>query len=502
MAPSSLSWAKQGGVLARYEFDSRGQHGDACENHDWQLITVNASYARMFWPRNAAQWLFYVALFFAVWAYGGTTSWSIQLTDTLLAGVLVLWVIELLLNRRKPRYPAFLLFILTGLFALGGWMTLNAGAILDTDFSVFVPIAKFIPHAPGSIDYALSAAWMIRVALLWGTILFVADLSQDNRALLQLCYAIGFVAGSIALLGLLQKATGAPMIFWQPSPNGPIKTFFATFYYHANAGAFLNLVLPLTAGLALRAFTAPSGPNVRAMWAACFVLCLASVAANTSRMAQFVAFLIVIALAWRLGPALLRRLSRTERKAALSGALAFLFVLYALAQASHLDQPLDRWRQLTENIPSDARLLADRVAISILPEAGAVGFGPGTFRVLFPVYNNMHKPPVPGFWRFLHEDYLQTVLEWGWLGAGLWGLLFFGGIAVAIRNLRKPSARSWSRRRLLILPLAVIALCGVAIHAVVDFPLQIASIQLYAATFLGVCWGSTSWKAEARGEVR
>ena len=416
--------------------------------------------------------------------------------DTLLAGVLLLWVIELLLNRRKPRFPRFLLFLLMALLAIGGWMVLNAGAIVDTDFGVFVAIAKFVPHAPGSVDYALSAAWMIRAALLSGTILFVADLSQDNRALLHLCYAIGFVAGSIALLGLLQKATGAPMIFWQSSPEGPIKTFFATFYYHGNAGAFLNLVLPLAAGLALRAFTAPSGPNVRAMWAACFVLCLASVAANTSRMAQFVGLLSIIALGWRLGPALLRRLSRTERKAALGGAAAFLFVLYAVAQASQLDQPLRRWQQVTENIPNDARWLAARVAISILPEAGAVGFGPGTFRVLFPVYNNPHKPPALGFWRFLHEDYLQTLLEWGWLGSALWALLLFGGIVFAIRNFNRPRAQNWSHRRRLILPLLVIALGGVAVHALVDFPLQIASIQLYVATYLGICWGSGSWAAE------
>ena len=450
----------------------------------------------MSWLRNAAQWLFYVALFFAPWAYGGTKSWSIKLIDTLLAGVLLLWVIELLLNRRKPTFPRFLLFLLIALLAIGGWMVLNAGAILDTDFSVFVAIAKSVPRAPGSVDYVLSAAWMIRAALLSGTILFVADLSQDNRALVHLYDAIGFVAGSIALLGLLQKATGAPMIFWQSSPEGPIKTFFATFYYHGNAGAFLNLVLPLTAGLALRAFTAHSGPNVRAMWAACFVLCLASVAANTSRMAQFVALLIIIALGWRLGPALLHRLSQMEGKAALGGAAAFLFLLYALAQASQLDQPLRRWQQLMEYIPNDSRWLAARVAIRILPEAGAVGFGPGTFRVLFPVYNNAHKAPAPGFWRFLHEDYLQTLLEWGWLGSALWALLLFGGIVFAICNFSRPRAQNWSQRRRLMLPLVVIALCGVAVHALVDFTFQIASIQLYVATYLGICWGSGSWAAE------
>jgi hypothetical protein len=454
--------------------------------------------ARMPWLRNATQWLFYVTLFFAPWAYGGATSWSIHFIDTLMAVILALWLIELLFNRRKPKFSRLLLFFLSALLAIGGWMVLNAGAILDTDFSVFVAIPKPVPDAPGSVDYALSAAWMIRAVLLSGMTLFVADLSRDDRLLLHLFYATGAVAGSIALLGLLQKATGAPMIFWQSSRQEPVKTFFATFYYHGNAGAFLNLVLPVSAGLALRAFTAPSGPNVRALSAACFVLCLASVAANTSRMAQFVALLIVVLLGWQLGPALLRRLSRTQRRAVVTGAAAFLVVLCALAQASHLDQPVGRWRELTENIPNDARWLAARVAISILPDAGALGFGPGTFRVLFPVYNNAHTPPAPGFWRFLHEDYLQTLLEWGWLGSALWALLFFGGIVFAIRNLRRSRAENWSPRRRLMLPLLVIALGGVAIHALVDFPLQIASIQLYVATYLGICWGSGSWAAETR----
>ncbi len=452
--------------------------------------------------RNMAQWVFFLALLFAPWAYGGTTTWSIRILDWLMLGVLSLWLVDLAICRRLPGWPRLLLLLVFALLVAGGWMVLNAGAILDSDFGVFVALPKLVRAAPGSVDYAVSADFMIRAGLLLGVVLFVFDLSQDNNALLRLCYAIGAVAGSFALLGLLQKATGAPMIFWQAPPEGgPVTTFFGTFFYHANAGAFLNLVLPLTAGLALRSFTAPTGPNVRATWAAVFALTLASVAANTSRVAQLTGVLILLALCWQLGPSLLRRLSRTERKMALSGGAAVLFTMLALAQAIRLNEPLTRWGQLSEHLPNDARWQAARVALSILPDAGALGFGPGSFRILFPVYNNLPEHRVPGGWRFLHDDYLQTVLEWGWVGSLLWMLLFFGGIGVAIHNLRKPEARTWSPRRRLILPLAAIALGGVAFHALVDFPLQIASIQLYAATFLGICWGSHSWKGEDKTQA-
>src|SRR5204862_6045369 len=169
----------------------------------------------------------------------------------------------------------------------------------DSDFYTFVPLPNFAPHLTGSVDYAISAAWMIREALLLFAILFVVDLSQSNRWLLRLWYTIGLVAGSIAFLGLLQKATGARMIFWQMAPPWGASTFFATYYYHGNAGAFLNLVWPLTVGLAIRAFTKRSHPGMRAIWISVSIVTLAGVMANTSRMAQLVAVLLLLVICVR-----------------------------------------------------------------------------------------------------------------------------------------------------------------------------------------------------------
>src|SRR6266404_3459064 len=452
----------------------------------------------MYLLRDTARWIFFAALIYAPWAYGGTTPASIQIINWLLLASVILWIIELVISRRRPAVPRLLLFLTLILIGIGGWMAFNAKSIYDSDFEVFVPLRNFASHLTGSVDYAISVAWMLRGGLLLCVILFVADLSQDDRWLLRLWYMIGLIAGSVALLGLLQKATGAGMIFWQTAPPWGVSPFFATYYYHANAGAFLNLVWPLTAGLALRAFAIPSRPAIRAMWLSVFVLNLVAVFANTSRMSQFVALLLLIPLGVQFGPGFLRQLSTVEKNVVLAGAIAVFLTLFAVGKASHLEQPFARWRTLTQGVPNDARWLAARVAIRALPDIGLFGFGPGTFRVVFPFYNETSSAPVIGFWRFLHDDYLQTALEWGWLGSGLWALLFFGGIGIAVRSYTKSVGRGWTPRRRFLQPFVIVALGGVALHALIDFPLQIASIQLYTATYLGLCWGSALWKGEIR----
>src|SRR5207245_10617900 len=163
-------------------------------------------------------------------------------------------------------------------------------------------------------------------------------------------------------------------------------------------------------------------------------------------------------------------LSGAAKSLALAGGLAILLSLIALAQATHLDQPLNRWQAESQRISGDARWRAFGVAMGALPDARLFGFGPATFRVVFPTYNIGSTNQAPGTWRFLHEDYLQTLLEWGWLGSSLWALLFFGGLAVAIRSYKRYATREWIPRRRVLQPLAMVALMGVALHALVDFP--------------------------------
>jgi O-antigen ligase len=232
-----------------------------------------------------------------------------------------------------------------------------------------------------------------------------------------------------------------------------------------------------------------------------------------------------VVLLVRFVPTIFRRLSKTEISFGLAGIAAVLLALYGVAQASHLEQSLLRWQKLGGELPIDPRWIVTKRAFRALPETGVFGTGPGTFRALFPHYTLELPEPAQRVWRFLHEDYLQTLMEWGWAGGTFWAVIFFGGIATGIQNMRRqekfrraakihtrdrpfefcserviyppePGTWEWAPRQRLLLLLSVLALIGVAAHALIDFPLQIASIQLYAVTFLGICWGSEGWTKE------
>jgi O-antigen ligase len=129
-----------------------------------------------------------------------------------------------------------------------------------------------------------------------------------------------------------------------------------------------------------------------------------------------------------------------------------------------------------------------------VPEAGLFGFGPGMFQVAFPYQNSPARNVGIAVRDYAHEDYLQTVLEWGWMGAFWWSLLVAGGLYRAFRTYAQRELFTSKTERHLVLA-AILGVCGTLAQALIDFPLQVASLRLFFLLLLAVCWASPQFLA-------
>lgn len=453
---------------------------------------------------ESSRWLLLGNLVFAPWAFGSTRLWAIDWLNHGLAAALALRLVAVLLGAtgRLRELPRALAICVAGVLALGWWMALNARAIYDADAAAFAPVLVPAPFAAGAVDATMALAAMVRVTMLLGALVLAWEMAELSVWRRRVWITVALTGASIAALGVWQRAAGAPTILWEdPTVRGNdsyVKSFFATFYYHANAGAFLNLCLPVAAAGLLRALSRRTPPLELALWILAVVWFVLASVLNTSRAGQGIALALVVAVVLWPARGLLRfTWNRRRRTAAWTlGSIGAVLVLVLLAAG--LQVQLGRWHQTAQELGSGTllgtRLLAQQAALGAVPDAGLCGFGPGCFQVMFPYYTLYLGEQVAGTWRYLHADYVQTLLEWGLLGTAFWSVLFFGGIFRGWRAYRRAEVETNSQQQLF-LPAILLALAGVAVHALIDFPLQIASIQLYVMIYLGFCWG---WIGGAR----
>ncbi len=435
--------------------------------------------------------MFLAALIFAPWAYGSTPPSIIHWLEILLFAILFLWAIGCAARRMKPSIHPLVLWC-GAVILLQGWgMTLNPHFRNIGHFR-FEPIAARFPSLPGSVDAGTSTEQMLRVSALLGILCFVCDLAARRVWRRRIWWTIASTGIALVLFGLVQSASSRPLIFSvTEDANVP---FFATYYYHGNAGAYINLVLPLVAGLAALTLR-NAAARLRPIWAPGFFICAAGAFVNVSRTGMVItALLCASLLAWQFDRSSRGTLLPPRKLRAAYGAI-MIVALVCLVAFAGWERPAKKWALLESQLNSDnKRLISTQVCLKMIPTASWHGFGPGTFMLAFPHYTNAFGDAIAGIWKYAHDDYLQTIIEWGWLGAMPWAILFFGAIFKLFSNWRK--ARRSSTSDPVLLFTSGLALAGVALHALVDFPLQIASLQLYVVTYMGFAWSCRLWSID------
>ena len=324
---------------------------------------------------------------------------------------------------------------------------------------------------------------MWRVTALLGLLIFACDLVRDPVWRKRVSWTMVVAAASMVLFGLFQRVLGAPSIFWLGKPT--TVPFFGTFTYHGNAGAFINLVFPLGVVLAWLSCRDKASRLERMVALPAVGVLFAGACANTSR----AAFAITLVMGCILAVWIVRRSARTRARKGgrlkggrLVSASVTVVAVATIAISAGWETAIHKWSLLPEQLTGEnPRVLAMWACSKMLPDAGLCGFGPGTFEISFPHYTGFLGRRIEGIWRFAHQDYLQAIIEWGFIGAAVLGAIFVRGLVRAFKGTSIPSASDGERT----LRFATgLALLGIALHAVIDFPLQMACLQLYVVCLL------------------
>jgi hypothetical protein len=448
----------------------------------------------MYYWIDIPRWLLLGLIAYAPWAYGSIPSpWR----DGLIVGshlVVGLWLLTVIIRRRLNYLNLFALFWALLILIQGFWMTYNSKFVYDNDYNLFYPFNAAFPQWPGSIDQSVSWSFMIQVSAFLGISFMACEISQNpiwrHRLLLALCWT----GVSIIFLGLSQHLMDFLLLY----PKGINVWPFATYYYHGNAGAYMNLVLPLMIGKLLICFRNQENHLERSLWTCVAAIAIAGPFINASKGATPIAILILLIWSvWQIKRELFHLSHAQSILTLLSLGLiltfAFAFLIYVIGP----QMAIERWTNALSSSGQFARgrILTSEICLKMSAKSGAWGLGPDTFHIAFPFFTNEYGNKLYGFWRYAHMDYLQTLVEWGWIGCTTWGMFFLGGTIRVGWNYLRFYEKYAGKDRILTLSL-FLALAGLSIHMFYDFPMQIPSIQFYALLILGMAYGSCRWATE------
>jgi hypothetical protein len=224
-----------------------------------------------------AGWTLIAALAYAPAALGCVRPWAITGLEFLLTVAFVFRLAGCFAEKRLPRIPPTCLG-LCGLILLQGGIAVLMAALRPS---------------PGGVPAAVMADLLLRLAVLLGTLLLTADLAGSHPHWPgRLWWAMALSGAAVSLFGIAQKAGLTDLAARHMESHEGI--YFATFNYHANAGAFLNIAVPLCAALVLGALRRPRpAPSAVLLPALLLLLCVAGSLVNVSRAAQAILFLIL-----------------------------------------------------------------------------------------------------------------------------------------------------------------------------------------------------------------
>ncbi|MBT8038346.1 MAG: O-antigen ligase family protein [Verrucomicrobiae bacterium] len=357
---------------------------------------------------------------------------------------------------------------------------------------------------PGTADRAETMDRLTYIipclGLIWGTRQLLISRPSWLKHLADSIFLTGV---AVALLGLIQRWSGAEGIFWDET-MGHISRhlFFGTFRSPGIATCFLNVALAMSLSSLIsprssrkrqRHPTYRISSTILRLCGVAVILTAVMTAGSKTGMGLGLLTLILwgsfnrraIAAAYHRSAKYFPGNSHRDRNI-VTGTLLLITLLAILSLAGTI---FKRWQEAHEG---DYASLTGRGVTNVIqlkmiqdPEWGALGHGPGSFYPLFPYFAK--DQPTYGVYVYSHNDPLQTLVEWGWLGSACFTTIIAGALYFLIRNIFYHKDKH-PQHRVIFMRGYLIAISTFLIHSNIDFPFQIESLAITFSIMIGVAW--------------
>lgn len=310
-------------------------------------------------------------------------------------------------------------------------------------------------------------AWQSVLAILPPAAMFLAVLSSSQAQTARMVAFYLAAAVVSVLLGTAQLASGGEQLYpWETTAAGSVTGFFAN---RNHLATLLLACMPFAAVFGAAVLRRRTDERLPLWFGALFMgLVVVGLAAIRSRAGVMLFGPIAVAsllAAWiaagrgRPGPGLL---ALTGGVAAAIGAVAILALPPILARFDVQSAPEGRF----EGWP-----IVASASETWLPLGSGIGSFDAVFRSVEPL-----ETLDPTFFNHAHNEYLETWLEAGWLGAALilFFLIWFGRRLWAAWKAGPSRERDLQRA-------ASIALLAMLVHSGVDYPLRTATLAVLFA---------------------
>jgi O-antigen ligase len=392
----------------------------------------------------------------------------------------------------RQSWPAFTAVGLAGtIWVLRIWVESSHRFLLPP---VTWAIAVFFGYAAWRCHDAPVPYWALQEVFLLGVcvVAFFTSLHNLHRQetagwVVNGLLVIGFLASTYAIL---QFTRNSQRILWETQPLVYYKRYGATFVNPNHLAAFLLMLMPLALS---QAFLGRGGAVQRIVAGYAALMMLGGIAVTMSRGGW-------LGAAAAIGTFTLWLLRRPQYRIPMAVLMAVL-CLGAGAFLSRSEKARARIDALTVSGKKDSGLFRAWIwkpALQMWSDHRLQGVGPGQFDSRFPAYRTPTTPLSP---QHVHNEYLELLVEYGVVGAGIlgMGLAAFGyGLYRTSKHVERGSSDLGVKQsnRTAFFAGSVAGFVGLGVHCLFDFNLHIPAILVTAAVLCGILVSNTRFATE------